>query len=141
LLVIDLPVPTWETNAASALTLVFSVAAGLSPVDPLWQALLALATLMIGGLSYRIYRRRRPSAIETMPTGDLVFRYAASRRAVVSELRVGVVSPLLLAVRCRFSDGARGDLFVPAGVLTRQDHWRLRRAIIAFSNAQPRRGR
>jgi hypothetical protein len=139
--VIDLPQRRWEWLLALSLTLVLSIAVASSPVDPSWRVVLAAATLLLGVLSYRRYRHRRPLAVETTSTGSLVFRLADSRRAIVSTIRIGIVSPLLLTARCRFTDGTSGDLFVPGGTLSRDEHWALRRAVIAFADTHARRGR
>jgi hypothetical protein len=139
--VIDLPEQRWESTAALSLTLAFAVAVALSPVDPPWRLLLAASTLLLGVLSYRRYRHRRPLAVETTSAGSLEFRLADSQRATVSAIRLGIVSPLLLTARCRFTDGTSGDLFVPAGILSRDEHWALRRAVVAFANTHTLRGR
>jgi hypothetical protein len=139
--VIDLPVRRWESTVALSLTLAFAAAVALSPVNPPWRVVLAAATLLLGVMSYRRYRQRRPLAVETTSDGSLVFRFADSQRAIVSTIRIGIVSPLLLSARCRFTDGASGDLFVPAGTLSRDEHWALRRAVVAFANTHPLRGR
>jgi hypothetical protein len=131
----------WESTVALSLPLAFAVAVALSPVDPPWRVVLAAATLSLGVLSYRRYRQRRPLAVETMSDGSLVFRFADSQQAIVSAIRIGVVSPLLLSGRCRFTDGTSVDLFVPAGTLSRGEHWALRRAVVAFANTHPLRGR
>jgi hypothetical protein len=138
--ILDIPPARCERLAGPLLVALFATAAGFSPVVESWRWILAVSVLLIGALTLWRHWYRRPDGVEVTSAGSLVFRYPNQRRAVVASIWPGIVSENLLVFRYRLENGTRGNLVVSAMVLSPQDHWVLRRAILAIAASSKRSG-
>jgi hypothetical protein len=94
--------------------------------------------LVVGGLLWRRYRRRRPLALHRLEASGLSCTLAEGGEVGVRRIRIGVLNPWLVSARLFVADGRVLDLFVPGHALTQTEHRRLRRALLAFDAADPR---
>lgn len=144
--ILDLNPTLCERLAGPSLVVLFTAAAGFSPVVESWRWSLVLMVLLLGTLMLRRHWYRRPDGIEVTSAGTLVFRYPNQRRAVVASALPGIVSENLMVFRYRLENGSAGNLVVSAMSLSQEHHWILRRTVLALAESaqlsdQRRRGR
>jgi hypothetical protein len=117
------------------MVVVLAVLAAVSPVPPVWRAIEVLAVLVLGAWEYLGYRARRPVTALLPPSGAPVFRLPDGSQFRVSTARIGSATPMLLAARCGNEHGEALDLFIPATIVSRDEHRCLRRAVLGRRQA------
>lgn len=97
-----------------------------------WRLGGAGLVLILGGLLWRRYLRRRPTALHADARGRLHCTLADGGDIEVRRLMIGAMNPWLASARLYVADGRCLDLFVPGRSLSAVEHWRLRRALLGF---------
>ncbi|MGD1983807.1 MAG: hypothetical protein PVF93_07860 [Chromatiaceae bacterium] len=133
---IELPVSRWEGLGGPAMVVLLALLAAVSPVPPVWRVIEVLAVLALGGWEYLGYRARRPVTALLPLSGAPVFRLPDGSQFCVSTARIGSATPMLLAARCRNARGEVLDLFIPATIVSPDEHRCLRRAVLGCGQAR-----
>ena len=129
---IELPVSRWEIWGSTATVASVLGLIAVSPVEPLFRAILATTALLIAGFQVGRYFSARPHALQVNTAGQWLLHMKSDRVAPVQRLTPGIVEPWLVSLRCRTVSGNRIDLVVPGSAISARQHWRLRREIFAF---------
>lgn len=129
---IDLPLCPWLRALALLGPLLSMVVIGLASLTVLSKLGLLITFVATAWFSWRHYLRRRPLALEFDGIGNKLVVHTLSGPSVVVGVAPGMISPHLVSVRLLGEDGSRADLFVCSSVLTHDQHWQLRRLLLAW---------
>lgn len=127
---IELPLAPCVRRIGLALILTCCLVIVATPIAAPWRIVAVVGSLAIGGLLWRRYRRYRPTSLCIDAKHRLRCGLESGDHIQVRQLHLGVIHPLLVSAHLEGEDGTRSDLFAPACMLSDDDHWRLRRALI-----------
>jgi hypothetical protein len=104
-----------------------------------WQFFMQASVLATAMGVLWLYRRRRPTALVLYDSTEMACGLADGKILFVRSVRYGLVTPALICAVLVTSDGRARQLFIPGCSVTDRQHWMLRRALLAWREADDAR--
>lgn len=133
---IDLPLTRCMRLLAASIVCIPACLIGWSSIAVGWRLAVLLGILVTGLVLWRRYRHRRPAVLHIRSDQRLSCSLASGERIEVAQVLPGIIAPSLVMATLVGRGNEVMQLIVPGRSLRIDDHWRLRRVLLAWRCAK-----